>query len=89
MQKIKEKEKILIYGGTSGVGSAAIQIAKHFGGIVYTTVGDISKIKHAKKMGADFIYNHNNKDWFLGIKEDLKDDKIHVVFEHIGADTWK
>ena len=85
---IKKNDKVLIYGATSGVGSAAIQIAKYFGATVYTTVRDDSKIKHAKKMGADFIYKHDNKDWVLEIKEELKDNKIDIIFEHIGANTW-
>ena len=84
----KRKEKVLIYGATSGVGSAAIQIAKYFGATIYATVGNNSKIEYAKKMGADFIYNHNEKDWLLAAKEELKNDKIDIVFEHTGSDTW-
>ena len=86
--KIKEKDRVLIYGATSGVGSAAIQIAKYFGARVYTTVGNKNKNEYAKKIGADFIYNHNNKDWISEIKEELRDIKIDIIFEHIGADTW-
>ena len=87
--QILKGEKILIYGATSGVGSAAIQISKHFGLTIFTTVGDSSKYEYATKMGADYIYNHNSDDWVVDIKEDLKGEKFDVVFEHVGLSTWK
>lgn len=86
--KILRRERVLIYGATSGVGSAAIQISKYFNCKVFTTVGSINKNKYAKKMGADFIYNHNEENWIENIKEDLKGNKIDIVFEHTGSDTW-
>ena len=81
-------ETILIYGATSGVGSAAIQISKHFGLTVFSTVGDSSKYEYATQMGADYIYNHNSDNWFDQIKENLKNYRINTIFEHVGFKTW-
>ena len=86
--QILKGEKILIYGATSGVGSAAIQISKYFGLTVFTTVGDSSKYDYAIKMGADYVYNHSSDEWVSNIKEVLKGQKINVVFEHVGFSTW-
>ena len=86
--KLQPEETILIYGATSGVGSAAIQIAKDIGSKVITTVGNKSKIDHAYKMGADYVVLHNEDVFDRNIKEISNGDGINVVFEHIGLKTW-
>ena len=86
---LQKHETILIYGGSSGVGSAAIQIAKDIGSTVIATVGSENKIKHAYNMGADYVINHNNADLKSVIKDLCKKNGVDVVFEHIGLDTWK
>ena len=60
--KLKSDEWVLIYGGTSGVGSAAIQIAKELGAIVISTVGNNNKMNYAYEMGSDFVFLHNDCD---------------------------
>jgi len=87
--KLQKGETVLIYGATSGVGSAAIQIAKDCGAHVLTTVGSKNKIAHAEKMGADFTVLHSEADWHKQIQNYLDKTKIHVIFEHIGPSTWK
>lgn len=85
--KLLKDEIVLIYGATSGVGMAAIQIAKDIGAKVITTVGDKSKIDYAEKLGADYIINHNNTDMVKELKK-IVPNGVNVVFEHIGPDTW-
>ena len=82
--KLQSDETMLVYGATSGVGSAAIQIGKFLHAKVIATVGDRSKFTHAEKMGADQVINHYQKDWH----KSLKGVKINVVFEHVGPATW-
>jgi len=77
---------VLIYGATSGVGAAAIQISKYIGANVVTTVGDDKKVQFAKSMGADFVINHSNFDWINQVKSINK--SYDVIFEHIGYATW-
>ena len=85
---LKPFETVLVYGGTSGIGTAAIQIAKDLGARVITTVGSDSKFDHAFKFGADYVVNHSKKDWFKEIRKSIKNDTVDVIFEHIGAETW-
>ena len=66
-ESIKEDETILIYGATSGIGSAAIQIAKNLGAKVITTVGSDSKKEYALNIGADYVLNHTHD-----IKKDVR-----------------
>ncbi|EJF89940.1 zinc-binding dehydrogenase [Bartonella melophagi] len=86
--KLQAGETILIQAGGSGIGSAAIQIAKAMGCTVITTVGSDNKIAKAQSLGADYVINYR-KDRFEGIVRKLTQKKgVDVVFEHVGADTW-
>ena len=85
--KLKQDEVVLVYGGASGVGSAAIQIAKEKGAHVATTVGNDKKAQHAQEMGADIIVNHYDKDWISTLKSNGV-SKFDVIFEHVGQATW-
>jgi len=86
--KLQPGETILIHAGGSGIGSAAIQLAKKMGCTVITTVGSDEKIDRAKALGADYVINYR-KDRFEGVTRKLTKKKgVDVVFEHVGADTW-
>ena len=80
-------QTILIYGATSGVGSAAIQIAKDLGAKVVTTVGNSAKINYAIDLGADYVFLHN-KSIIKEIKELTNNKGVDIVCEHIGEATW-
>lgn len=81
-------ETILVHAGGSGIGSAAIQLAKRTGCTVITTVGSDEKIEKAKALGADHVVNYR-QDRFEGVVRKLTKKKgVDVVFEHVGADTW-
>ena len=87
--ELQQHETVLIYGGASGVGSAAIQIVKDIGATVIATVGDKSKINYAYEMGADYVILHNEGK-IKNLISDVCDKKgVDVVFEHIGLATWK
>jgi alcohol dehydrogenase len=86
--KLEPGETILIHAGGSGIGSAAIQLAKRMGCTVITTVGSDDKIDRAKALGADHVINYR-KDRFEGVVRKLtKKRGVDVVFEHVGKDTW-
>jgi NADPH:quinone reductase-like Zn-dependent oxidoreductase len=86
---LKKGESVLIHAAGSGVGSAAIQIAKHLGARVFTTVGSDEKIKRAKSLGADEVINYENKDFSLEVRRLNKNRGVDVVFEHIGPATFQ
>ncbi|WP_394688558.1 zinc-binding dehydrogenase [Hoeflea sp.] len=86
--KLEPGETILIHAGGSGIGTAAIQLAKKIGCTVITTVGSDAKIEPAKALGADHVINYR-EDRFEGVVRKLtKKRGVDVVFEHVGADTW-
>ena len=86
--KLQPGETILVHAGGSGIGSAAIQLAKRMGCTVITTVGSDDKIEKAKALGADHVINYR-EDRFEGVVRKLTKKKgVDVVFEHVGADTW-
>ncbi len=86
--KLEPGETVLVQAGGSGIGTAAIQLAKKMGCTVITTVGSDDKIEKAKALGADHIINYR-EDRFEGVVRKLTKKKgVDVVFEHVGADTW-
>ncbi len=86
--RLEPGETILVHAGGSGIGSAAIQLAKRMGCTVLTTVGSPDKIDKALALGADHAINYR-EDRFEGVVRKLTRKKgVDVVFEHVGADTW-
>ncbi|MDS7597097.1 zinc-binding dehydrogenase [Agrobacterium tumefaciens] len=86
--KLQPGETILVHAGGSGIGTAAIQLAKRMGCTVITTVGSDDKIERAKALGADHVINYR-VDRFEGVVRKLTKKKgVDVVFEHVGKDTW-
>tara|TARA_B100001559_G_C16493464_1_gene619567 strand:+ start:454 stop:1428 length:975 start_codon:yes stop_codon:yes gene_type:complete len=83
--KLKKKQKILIHGGTSGVGIASIQIAKLFNSYIVTTVGNKEKVSFCKKLGVDQTINYNESNFFEEIKNS-KISSIDLVLDFIGGD---
>jgi len=86
--RLEPGETILIHAGGSGIGSAAIQLAKRMGCMVITTVGSNDKIAKAQALGADHVINYR-EDRFEGVVRKITKKKgVDVVFEHVGVDTW-
>jgi alcohol dehydrogenase len=86
--KLQPGETILIHAGGSGIGTAAIQLARKMGCTVITTVGSDDKIERAKALGADHVINYRS-DRFEGVVRKLTKKKgVDVVFEHVGKDTF-
>lgn len=78
---LKKGESLLVHGGTSGIGTAAIQIAKAFGATVYATAGTEAKCRACKKLGAKAAINYKTQDFVAEIGEG-----IDVVLDMIGGD---
>ena len=86
--KLEPGESILVQAGGSGIGTAAIKMAKAIGCTVFTTVGDDEKIAKAKELGADHVINYRT-DRFEGVVRKLTGKKgVDVAFEHVGPDTF-
>ncbi len=86
--RLKSGEWVLVQAGGSGIGTAAIQLAKAIGATVVTTVGSEEKAEKALALGADHVINYR-EERFETLTRRLTGKKgVDVVFEHTGADTW-
>ncbi|WP_313615967.1 NAD(P)H-quinone oxidoreductase [Agrobacterium sp.] len=85
MAGLGEGESVLIHGGTSGIGTTAIQLAKAFGARVYATAGSAEKCDACLKLGADMAINYKTDDFVAIIKEDTGGKGVNVVLDMIGA----
>lgn len=84
--KLKKGESVLIHGGTSGIGSVAIMLAKAFGAMVITTVGSAEKMKIAKELGADFTINYRDDDFVKQTLDYTHSCGVDMVVDIIGGD---
>ncbi len=82
-------ETVLVWGAGSGVGTAAIQVAKLSSAKVIATAGTDEKLEKAKKLGADFTINHRTADVPAEVKRVTNGRKADVVFDHVGQATWE
>ncbi|PYV14667.1 MAG: alcohol dehydrogenase [Acidobacteria bacterium] len=87
--QLKPGEDVLVIGAGSGVGSAAIQIAKHAGARVIAVAGADSKLEKARALGADFVINHAKQDIAEEVRRITDKRGVDVVFEHVGAPVWE
>lgn len=81
-------ETVLVLGAGSGVGTAAIQIAKAHGANVIATAGADWKTKKAVELGADSVINHRTQDIVQEVKKYTEGRGADVVIEHVGDATW-
>jgi NADPH:quinone reductase-like Zn-dependent oxidoreductase len=86
--KLKPAEDVLVLGAGSGVGSAAIQIAKTAGARVIATAGSEEKLVKAKELGADEVIQHSKQDIAAEVRRITNRRGVDVVFEHVGQATW-
>ena len=78
-------ESVLIHGGSSGIGYTAIQMAKQFGAIVFTTVGNEEKTKFCRDLGADHVINYRTDDFVAQIKKITRERGVDIVLDMVGG----
>jgi NADPH:quinone reductase-like Zn-dependent oxidoreductase len=86
--RLEPGESILVHAGGSGIGTAAIRMAKAIGCTVFTTVGDDEKGAKAAALGADHVINYRDERFEGEVRRLTKRKGVDVVFEHVGPDTW-
>ncbi|MEI9532491.1 NAD(P)H-quinone oxidoreductase [Moellerella wisconsensis] len=84
--KLQAGETVLIHGGTSGIGSVAIMLAKAFGAQVITTVGSAEKVQIAQSIGADHAINYHDEDFVTHTLALTRDKGVNMVIDLIGGD---
>ena len=83
--KVKKKQKILIHGGSGGIGTTAIQITKNFGLEVFTTTRSQNKSIKCKKLGAHYSINTKKTDFEEFIKKKTNGDGVDVILDIVGG----
>jgi NADPH:quinone reductase-like Zn-dependent oxidoreductase len=82
-------ETVLVHAAGSGVGSAAVQIAKLMGAKVIATASTDEKLQRAKELGADHLINYATHDFLDEVKRITNRKMVDVVFEHVGQTTFE
>jgi alcohol dehydrogenase len=86
--KLEPGETVLVHAGGSGIGTAAIIMAKAIGCTVITTVGDDAKAGKARALAADHVINYRTDRFENTVRKLTAKKGVDVVFEHVGAQTF-
>lgn len=82
-------DDVLVWAAGSGVGMAAVQVAKLFGARVIATAGSDAKLEQARAIGADEAVNHHTQDVVETVRRLTGKKGADVVVEHVGQATWE
>ena len=85
--QVKAGDWVLVIGGASGVGSAAIQIAKGFGAKVISTGSTEAKRNLAKQLGSDYVVDANDPKWPAEVRKMTNKHGADITVEHVGGDV--
>ena len=83
---LKSGETLLVHGGSSGIGTTAIQLATAFGSYVITTAGSAEKCAACLKIGADRAVNYKEQDFVAAVKEATDGKGADVILDMVGGD---
>jgi NADPH:quinone reductase len=83
---LKAGETLLVHGGSSGIGTMAIQLAKAFGAKVIVTVGSREKADACVKLGADHAINYKTQDFVAEVKTATGGKGVEVILDMVGGD---
>ncbi len=83
--EVRPGDWVLVVGASSGVGSAAIQIARHLGGRVIATASSAAKRELATRLGAEFVVDSSKADWPAEVRKVTNKRGVDLVIEHVGG----
>jgi len=83
---LQSGERFLIHGGSSGIGTTAIQLAKAFGAEVFATAGSAEKCKVCEELGARRAINYRDEDFVAVLKEETGGKGVNVILDMVGGD---
>lgn len=84
--ELKAGEVLLVHGGSSGIGTAAIQLGKNFGARVFATAGSVEKCAACEKLGADRAINYKSEDFVEVVREATDGRGADVILDMAGGD---
>lgn len=86
--RVKPGDLVLVQGAGSGVGVAAIQLARMLGARVWASAGSPEKCARAKQLGAEEAFDYTQQDFVAEVKQRTNKRGVDVVIEHVGGDTF-
>jgi len=84
--RLQAGETVLIHGGSSGIGTTAIQLAREFGARIFTTVGNAQKAKACEDLGAERAINYRDEDYVAVVKELTGGAGVDLILDMVGGD---
>jgi NADPH2:quinone reductase len=84
--RLKAGERVLVHGGTSGIGTTAIQLARARGAVVFATAGTDAKVEACRRLGASHGINYRRDDFVASVKDASGGEGVDVVLDIIGGD---
>ncbi|BBK40090.1 NAD(P)H quinone oxidoreductase [Allostella vacuolata] len=84
--RLQAGERLLVHGGSSGIGTTAIQMAKALGATVYVTAGSAEKCAACVRLGADLAIDHTREDFVARVKEATGGQGVDVILDMVGGD---
>ncbi len=83
--RLKEKEAVLIHGGASGIGTAAVQLAREWGAQVFATAGSEDKCRFVEELGAETCFNYRDTDFASALRETTGNQGVDVILDMVGG----
>jgi putative PIG3 family NAD(P)H quinone oxidoreductase len=84
--RLRAGESLLVHGGSSGIGTTAIQLAVTFGARVFATAGSAEKCAACERLGAERAVNYRAEDWVAVVREATTGRGVDVVLDMVGGD---
>ena len=84
--RLRAGESVLVHGGTSGIGTTAIQLARAFGATVIATAGSDEKAEACRRIGAHVAINYNSTDFVPAVRAATDGRGVHVILDIVGGD---
>ena len=84
--RLQRGEAILVHGGSSGIGTTAIQLAKAFGARVFATAGSDEKCAACESLGAVRAFNYRTSDWVAAVRDATVGRGVDIVLDIVGGD---
>src|ERR1700687_2225216 len=86
---VKPNDEVVVFGASSGVGTAAIQIAKQAGARVFAVAGTEEKLRRTEPLGADVMLNYNKQEIAKEVRARTGGRGADIVIEHVGSAVWQ
>jgi NADPH2:quinone reductase len=84
--RLQAGESILVHGGSSGIGTTAIQLARAFGARVFATAGSAAKCEACVRLGAELAVNYREQDWGAVLREATGGQGVQLILDMVGGD---